>query len=747
MSKITYWFDKNMHNVLKRIFTALHSERIKSKAKGIDEFLMKYTGGFYDHTIRKMKKYVKYHSANLNSKTERGLQWNYDITDNDYNPLVSVIVPNYNHSEYLVERLESIYSQTYKKFEVILLDDKSTDDSRSILREYQERFSDNTITVFNDENSGGVFKQWEKGISLANGDLIWIAESDDYCDLDFLEKLVKLFHAESTMISFCRSDFVKEGKKIWSIEEYLADISEIDWSKGFTLTAYDAVRLAFSKKNIIPNVSSCVFRNVGELPKTLKSYWKNMKLSGDWIFYLEMVRGGCISYSTDTSNYYRIHNESTSLKIQQLKTYYEEYFEISKYIAANYYVDSSVWDQNALFLANKAKESQIDINVEDVYNCSELKQIERKMNIVMAVFAMASGGGETYPLYLANQMKELGYTVTVLDFGLVQYKEEIRKLLKPGVPLIRIKSTDHVYEVLKRIGCDIVHTHHGCTDEIIATWISNTDLNCKHVITLHGMYEAIDEKDCNNLINKVKNTCNKFIYIADKNLEPFIKINEYNISKFIKLPNGLPVIEINKLDREDFGIEESAFVLCLVSRAMPEKGWEEAIEALKLAQDRCERQLHLLLIGEGELEEKYKNSKINNVHVLGTRNNVRDFFDMSDVGFLPTRFKGESFPLVVIESLLCGRPVIVTEIAETKNQITDEYGELAGELVHLKDWSLNITEIAEAIVRLANDKDYYEKLKQRTVSAAKKFDLRNIALDYINVYENVYDRRKLEKHD
>ena len=100
---------------------------------------------------------------------------------------VSIIVPNYNHAEYLEERLNSIYSQTYTNYEVILLDDCSTDASRDILLRYQKMFPEKTRIIFNDVNSGRPFWQWLKGIEAAKGDLIWIAESDDYCDADFLE--------------------------------------------------------------------------------------------------------------------------------------------------------------------------------------------------------------------------------------------------------------------------------------------------------------------------------------------------------------------------------------------------------------------------------------------------------------------------------------------------------------------------------------------------------------------------------
>ena len=95
-------------------------------------------------------------------------------------PTVSVIVPNYNHARYLRQRIESVLGQTYQDFEVILLDDCSTDESRSVLGEYAK---DPRVRIeFNEKNSGSTFKQWNKGVRLARGEYIWIAESDDYAD-------------------------------------------------------------------------------------------------------------------------------------------------------------------------------------------------------------------------------------------------------------------------------------------------------------------------------------------------------------------------------------------------------------------------------------------------------------------------------------------------------------------------------------------------------------------------------------
>src|SRR6202007_216262 len=110
-------------------------------------------------------------------------------------PKVSIVVPNYNHAKYLRQRIESVLEQTYRDFEVILLDDCSTDESRSIISEYA---ADPRVRVeFNERNSGSTFKQWNKGVGLAKGKYVWIAESDDYADKMLLERLAAVLDSEA----------------------------------------------------------------------------------------------------------------------------------------------------------------------------------------------------------------------------------------------------------------------------------------------------------------------------------------------------------------------------------------------------------------------------------------------------------------------------------------------------------------------------------------------------------------------
>lgn len=123
---------------------------------------------------------------------------------------VSVIVPNYNYARYLPIRLESILNQTFKDFELILLDDASTDNSIQILENYRNHPNVSQLVV-NNVNTGSPFQQWMKGILLARGEYIWIAETDDIADLQFLETCINLAEKnENTAICYVGSQLINE---------------------------------------------------------------------------------------------------------------------------------------------------------------------------------------------------------------------------------------------------------------------------------------------------------------------------------------------------------------------------------------------------------------------------------------------------------------------------------------------------------------------------------------------------------
>jgi len=204
-------------------------------------------------------------------------------------PKVSVVIPNYNHRDFLAERLNSVLNQSYQDFEVILLDDASSDGSDKLLQEYSHHPKVSHIIV-NENNSGSTFAQWMLGLSHTKGDLIWIAESDDRSEASFLEALVPLFDNPQLALAYAQSyDIDLNGAIFLDRLEYTQSFKENIWENDFVLDARFFSQEYLMKKNVIPNVSAVVFRKV-DLERVLAMAipFKAFRKCGDWLIYAAM---------------------------------------------------------------------------------------------------------------------------------------------------------------------------------------------------------------------------------------------------------------------------------------------------------------------------------------------------------------------------------------------------------------------------------------------------------------------------
>lgn len=230
---------------------------------------------------------------------------------NNILPLISIIVPSYNHYNYLEQRMESVFNQTYPNFEVILLDDCSTDKSQEILLEYAKK-SKVSHCVFNATNSGNTFIQWNKGIELAKGDYIWIAESDDFCELKFLEELIQpvLQDLEITLV-YCQSNRVDEAGKITG--NWLHHTDDLDASlflTSFIMGGNEFIERFLIHKNVIPNASGVLFSKECAVQLGELDIDPVLKTCGDWLFYLKLATNTKVAFVDKSLNNFRYHSES-----------------------------------------------------------------------------------------------------------------------------------------------------------------------------------------------------------------------------------------------------------------------------------------------------------------------------------------------------------------------------------------------------------------------------------------------------
>lgn len=116
------------------------------------------------------------------------------------NPLVSIIVPVYNVSVYVEDCLSSIVSQTYDNIEVLCIDDRGTDDSMDIVRQYAK--DDHRIKIIQNERNIGLGATRNVGIRHASGNYLFFLDSDDYITADAIEKLVMTAEASEADIIY-----------------------------------------------------------------------------------------------------------------------------------------------------------------------------------------------------------------------------------------------------------------------------------------------------------------------------------------------------------------------------------------------------------------------------------------------------------------------------------------------------------------------------------------------------------------
>ncbi len=414
-----------------------------------------------------------------------------------YSPFVSIIVPNYNHEAYLRRRLDSIYEQTYQNFEVILMDDCSQDNSKKILDEYHSKYRKNTRTLYNTSKAKNVSEQWRKGMLEAKGELVWIAESDDYCTLNFIEALVPYFENSATMLSYCNTiNMNGEGtEQIGSIQRYLCDLSKVHWNRPFLQTAAACTKESFSIKNIVPNVSGALLRKP-ENDFLNRKEWRNFRFCGDWLFYLDLIRGGLIAYSIDATNFFRIHDSNNTQLGFSKAIFYKEHEEVCLFIKQRYDVPSKnfeimngvckdLWIKYYIpeniprgyeFCSNILSSSSRIINnrysrlalywyfekalktrYAKFFNLERIQEVssKRQPNLLLIECEGAGLNHQSFSVILANALKKKGYGITFLRLKRIQGKKNTQSALRSDIPVIY--GIDKSSEIISDFMIDVVH--------------------------------------------------------------------------------------------------------------------------------------------------------------------------------------------------------------------------------------------------------------------------------------------------
>jgi glycosyltransferase involved in cell wall biosynthesis len=298
------------------------------------------------------------------------------------NPLISIIVPVYNQARFLHQRIESILNQTFRDVEILILDDCSSDESLLIASQYKKHPSVSILQ--NSTNSGSPFRQWKKGIEIAKGDFIWIAEGDDWSEPGFLESLLPYFNDSEVVIAYCNSNRIDESENVsenfyTKSAHYNGLVHEpMRWAENYIAEGLSEINNALCIRNTIPNASAVLWRS-----KHLKCVdfedCTNFKSCGDWFAYVSVLKQGKIAYHAQSLNYHRIHAASV---VAQTKASASEtlpdYYKMHQYIVKNHNIPYASFQLMLNSITNGLRHSYpgiTDYEFERLYCTSKLQEL------------------------------------------------------------------------------------------------------------------------------------------------------------------------------------------------------------------------------------------------------------------------------------------------------------------------------------------------------------------------------------
>ncbi|WP_455042000.1 glycosyltransferase family 2 protein [Leptotrichia buccalis] len=222
---------------------------------------------------------------------------------------VSIIVPMYNAEKFIGKTIESVLAQTYQNWEMLIMNDVSTDNSLAIVSLYAKK--DERIKIVNTEKNVGVVKGRNFLIDLASGKYIAFLDADDYWHNEKLEKQIKFMKEKNASISCTEYTRVKENEEKINDVIIKEEISYNDMLKnnylGCLTVMYDAEKIG-------------------------KRYFKELEKNEDYVLWLEIVKDVNTIYGLkENLAYYRVlDNSRSSNKVKTAKVRWEIYRKIEK---------------------------------------------------------------------------------------------------------------------------------------------------------------------------------------------------------------------------------------------------------------------------------------------------------------------------------------------------------------------------------------------------------------------------------
>lgn len=270
----------------------------------------------------------------------------------DKNPLISIITPTYNHEKYIEKCINSVINQTFKNWEMIIIDDKSQDNTTKIIN----HFSDNRIILIEHENNYGLknlSKTYNEALQIANGDYIAILEGDDFWPVKKLEQQIACFNYGNIVLSYGRWVIVDKDDN--ELKEFFVNKKFSNLFSNKSLVVYEdlLVKDFFIQSSTVLIKKDYLLKIGGFLqPDDIEAV--------DYPTFLELSLLGKFFGFSDFLGYHRRHAFNSSV-IKILEIVEKKNLIMDSFIKKNNYLLKNTFSFKLKFINNK--------NCDMVYAC------------------------------------------------------------------------------------------------------------------------------------------------------------------------------------------------------------------------------------------------------------------------------------------------------------------------------------------------------------------------------------------
>lgn len=592
------------------------------------------------------------------------------------NERVSIITPVYNCELLIEETMKSVINQTYLNWEMLLVDDCSTDNSANIIKEYSKR--DNRIKYFKLSKNMGAAAARNEALKNATGRFIAYLDSDDLWKKTKLEKQVEFMKRKK--IAFSCTDY----EKINENGESLNKIIKIPYKVNYNY---------YLKNTIIQTVGVMIDSKITGKDLLVMP---NIRRRQDAATWCQLLKAGydCYALSENLSYYRVVNNSLSSNKFKAVKGTWFLYRKIEKL---------SLLKSCFCFIGY-------------AFNA-----IKKRIYIRRCV---VNKNKKTKVLYIATTADSRSR----LDGETVKCKL-LRQYLKENVELIvrNVDTDDWKMHVLRLI-CKIIFNYFWCKKIVI----SSADRGANIVISFFNKikskkeiyYFVIGGSLYNNITNKKWNInaykrLNKIYVEADilkKNL------NELDINN-VELLNNFR--KVKKFEDNYEKSEKIRFVF--YGRVIKEKGIEEAINLIKrlnLEGYNCSLDIY------GQISQEYLNKiKDNFDYSIDYYGEIKpdnkleyEILSKYDVFVLPTEYPGECLPGALVDAYIAGLAVLVSNWKYAREYVNDKENGLIFEYKNYNDMYIKAKELI--------DKNLISKFKANSKIMSKTYMIEDLLKDF-----------------